>query len=490
MPKGKIQQILQEKSTNKIYLENSWKNFLKKGTYLTFDEKQQFIETLKNLAKIPRISWFYFKTRKKLKEIKGALTVLNENIINYNQNFIKKRLEEYSSFFDGKDDNLKFGLDEDQRVAVVKDEKHNLVVAGAGSGKTSVITSRIAYLIRRKDKIEPEKILALAFTRNAAKEMEERIRKNYGLNVSISTFHSLGWNLIKEETNKKPNLLFDGNENDQYLLIKDIFKNLLKEKEYQDILIQYLAYHPEQEVKEENFERKVEYYKYMRKKKYTTLNNIEVKSIGERDVGNFLFLHNIEFKYEPLVEWVDRDEQDKEYHPDFYLPEYDIYIEHWGLNEKCKVAPWFTITTQEYLELRKWKLDNIKKVIKKINYIAMMPSLYYYNHIEPWGTKICDKLNKEDISSFISIAENKRFELQSYKRKNPWQRAKSVEGAFIVDSENENLPILHDRSCLILDDVCTTGSHINELTNTLVEAGIKDTYAFVIGKTKPDFILL
>ena len=361
MSKGNIQEIYREKLEHKKKIEDDWQGFLKKDTYLIFDEKQQFIDTINQSARIPRISWFYFKTRKKLKIIKNDLTRLKEVISNYNNIFFHRRLEEYSSFFDGKDDNLKFPLDEDQRLAIIKDDKHNLVVAGAGAGKTSVLTTRIAYLIRRKDKINPERILALAFTRNAAEEMEERIRKNFRLKVSISTFHSLGWNIIKEETNERPNLLFDGNEHDQYLLITDIFKNLLSEKKYQDILIQYLAYHPEQEVKEESFEHKREYYKYMRNKKYTTLNNIEIKSIGERDIANFFFLHNIEFKYEPLVEWVDKNEEGKTYNPDFYLPEYDIYIGHWGLNEKCEVAPWFTITTQEYLKMRKWKLEQFEK---------------------------------------------------------------------------------------------------------------------------------
>ncbi len=361
MSKGKIREMYQEKLENKKKIENDYQDFLKKDTYLIFDKKQKFIDAINQSARIPRISWFYFKIRKKLKIIQKDLKGLEEVISNYNNIFIQKRLEECSSFFEGKDDNLKFPLDEDQRKAIIRDDKHNLVVAGAGSGKTSVLTARIAYLIRRKDKIDPERILALAFTKNAAYEMQERIRKNYGLKVSISTFHSLGWNIIKEETKKKPNLLFGGNENDQYLLIADIFKNLLSEKKYQDILIQYIAYHPEQEVKEESFEHKREYYKYMRNKKYTTLNNIDVKSIGERDIGNFLFLHNIEYKYEPLVDWVDKDEEDKEYHPDFCLPEYDIYIEHWGLNERCEVAPWFTITSQEYLETRKWKLGQFEK---------------------------------------------------------------------------------------------------------------------------------
>ena len=361
MTKGNIREIYREKLEHKKKVEDDWQSFLKKDTYLIFDEKQQFIDTINQSARIPRISWFYFKTRKKLKIIKNDLTRLKEVISNYNNIFIRRRLEEYSSFFDGKDDNLKFPLDEDQRLAIIRDDKHNLVVAGAGSGKTSVLTARIAFLIRRKDNIDPDRILALAFTRNAAKEMEERIRKNYRLEVSISTFHSLGWSIIKQETKKRPNLVFNGDKNDQYLLITDILKNLLNDKKYQDILIQYIAYHPEQEVKEESFEHKREYYRYMRNKKYTILNNIEVKSIGERDVGNFLFLHNIEFKYEPLVEWVDKSEEDKQYHPDFYLPEYDIYIEHWGLNERCEVAPWFTITSQEYLEMRKWKLGQFEK---------------------------------------------------------------------------------------------------------------------------------
>ncbi|MFX0030156.1 MAG: UvrD-helicase domain-containing protein [Candidatus Hermodarchaeota archaeon] len=361
MPKGKIRQTLQEKLENKIQIEKEWQKFLKKDTYLIFDEKSKIFDSIEQLVKIPRISWFYFKTRKKLKIIKKELKALKDLISNYNKIFVERRLDQYSSFFDGKDDNLKFPLDTDQRLAIIKDDKYNLVVAGAGAGKTSLLTARIAYLIRRNDSVDPERILALAFIRNAADEMEKRIRKNYNLNVRISTFHSLGWTILNEETGKRPNLLFDGNENDQYLLITDLFKNLLREKQYQDNLIEYLAYHPEQEVKEESFEYKEEYYRYMRNKKYTTLNNIEVKSVGERDIANFLFLHNIEFKYEPLVNWADKSEEDKEYHPDFYLPDFDIYIEHWGLNEKCEVAPWFTISTQEYLEVRKWKLEQFEK---------------------------------------------------------------------------------------------------------------------------------
>ena len=366
MPKANIQEILQEKRKLKEILEYDWQSFLKEDTYLIFEEKRKLFKEINQLTKFPRQSLFRFKERGKIKKFRKNMRKLIEEINNYNENFIKKRLKECSSFFDGKDDSLVYPLDEDQRLAVVKDDKHNLVIAGAGSGKTSVISSRIAYLTRRHDKVDKERILALAFTKVAADEMKARLKKNYGIEIDISTFHALGRSIIEEELDHKPKLIFDGNEKMIYDLIEKLFMDVLKEEKYQNILIEYLAYHSEQEAKEESFEDKEEYYKYMRNKNYSTLNDISVKSISERDIGNFLILHNIQFEYEPLVEWVDESEEDKEYHPDFYLPEYDVYIEHWGLNKDKQVPDWFTITTEEYLELREWKLEQFERYNKKL----------------------------------------------------------------------------------------------------------------------------
>ena len=96
MPKGKIRVIYQEKFEHKKKIEDTWQDFLNKNTYLVFNKRQQLIETIKKSAIIPRISWFYFKVRKKLKIIKNDLKRLEEVISNYNNIFIKKRLEEYS----------------------------------------------------------------------------------------------------------------------------------------------------------------------------------------------------------------------------------------------------------------------------------------------------------------------------------------------------------------------------------------------------------
>ncbi|MDO8669314.1 MAG: UvrD-helicase domain-containing protein [Candidatus Buchananbacteria bacterium] len=96
--------------------------------------------------------------------------------------------------------NLLENLNSQQKEAVTHDRGPLLIVAGAGTGKTTVITSRIAYLIEQ-ERCLPEEILALTFTDRAAGEMEERVDKllPYGyVDLWISTFHSFAERILKE----------------------------------------------------------------------------------------------------------------------------------------------------------------------------------------------------------------------------------------------------------------------------------------------------
>lgn len=91
-------------------------------------------------------------------------------------------------------------LNQEQKKAVLHDRGPLLIIAGAGTGKTTVITHRIAYLIKTK-KAKPEEILALTFTDKAAAEMEERvdILVPYGfVDTWISTFHAFGDRILRE----------------------------------------------------------------------------------------------------------------------------------------------------------------------------------------------------------------------------------------------------------------------------------------------------
>ena len=91
-------------------------------------------------------------------------------------------------------------LNEQQKKAVLYNEGPLLVLAGAGSGKTKVLTTKIAYLIKEQN-IDPYNILAITFTNKAAKEMKDRVYNLIGAEakyIQISTFHSFGLRLLRE----------------------------------------------------------------------------------------------------------------------------------------------------------------------------------------------------------------------------------------------------------------------------------------------------
>lgn len=118
-------------------------------------------------------------------------------------------------------------LNEKQQEAVKETEGAVLVLAGAGSGKTKVLTTRVAYLINEKE-VNPRNILAITFTNKAATEMKERISKmvENSNKIQISTYHSLGLLFIRENCEKlnyQSNFTILDSE-DALTLIKKIMK--------------------------------------------------------------------------------------------------------------------------------------------------------------------------------------------------------------------------------------------------------------------------
>lgn len=121
---------------------------------------------------------------------------------------------------------LTTGLNPMQKKAVLKTEGPLLLLAGAGSGKTRVLTHRIAYLIEQG--IRPYNIMAITFTNKAAKEMKERVEKitPFGKDVWVSTFHSSCVRILRRDIDRlgytSQFTIYDSDDSER--LIKDILK--------------------------------------------------------------------------------------------------------------------------------------------------------------------------------------------------------------------------------------------------------------------------
>ncbi|MFA6908638.1 MAG: UvrD-helicase domain-containing protein, partial [Patescibacteria group bacterium] len=97
--------------------------------------------------------------------------------------------------------NIFNNLNPEQKKAITYGDGPLLIVAGAGTGKTTVITQRVAWLIGEK-KVPPDNILAVTFTDKASSELEERIDQllPYGyVDLWISTFHALGERILRQD---------------------------------------------------------------------------------------------------------------------------------------------------------------------------------------------------------------------------------------------------------------------------------------------------
>lgn len=125
-------------------------------------------------------------------------------------------------------------LNESQREAVIYNDGPSLVIAGAGSGKTRVITYKIAYLL--KNGISPHSILALTFTNKAAREMKVRVTEIIGENMTrllwIGTFHSIFSKILRRESSRigfySDFTIYDKQDS------KNLIKNIIKEKKLDD----------------------------------------------------------------------------------------------------------------------------------------------------------------------------------------------------------------------------------------------------------------
>ena len=271
-----------------------------------------------------------------------------------NDAFVANELSRSQQFFDRIEARP---LTDEQRRAVVIDGDRNLVVAAAGSGKTSAIVAKAGWLLHRGYRHPPE-LLLLAFARDARKELEERLRRRLGddaaRDMTVSTFHSLGLAIIGKAEDRRPALAKVA-EDDRALtdLLKSIVADLRTDRTISATLLswfqeQFAPYRSQSE-----FRTWGAYWDYIRRYGIRSLKGEKVKSFEECEIANFLYLHGVNYEYERAYEHDTGTPGKGPYRPDFYLPDAAIYIEHFGIDANGKTAPF--VPQKEYLRSMAWK---------------------------------------------------------------------------------------------------------------------------------------
>jgi len=277
------------------------------------------------------------------------------------EEYVRREVESFKDFFKGRP------FDREQLEAIVKKDTYSLVLASAGSGKTRTLTARIAYLVRRG--VDQHGILALAYTRTAEEEMRGRLKTEYGIvEADVRTFHSLGRELSKLSPNFRTGVASNQHQPE---IIKEARDRLRSDRYFARLLLDFALELETDEREEADFASRENYYEYLRHQKHTTLSGKSVKSIAERDIANFLFLNQVKFEYEAPATWADRNPRYRMYQPDFFLPEYGIWIEHWAISRQGTVPDWFSTRQSSdpsgrYRYGMQWKRDQFRKHQRKL----------------------------------------------------------------------------------------------------------------------------
>lgn len=336
----KAQRIKAEENLN--ILKEELENFFDGRTFVYQYEKDESVAIWQERLQFARdkSKGFLFirnqeqeNLKKRVEELQAEVDYLPAKIEEYN----KQKLEEYIDVayqVIGKVEG-RF-LDKQQMECVVKEPISQLVVAGAGTGKTTTIIGKVKYLLKM-NLYKPNEILLLSFTKAAAMEMKERIIKDTGIKVPVQTIHSLGLNIIKQVDGKVP-LIYQGN---QHKFIVEQISNFMKNPEYEELLQLFMLYSHINDKSEWDFQSEAEYKDYLQLNCPTSIKNENMKSYGEVDIANFLAQHSVLYKYEEPYIKDTRNEDFGQYYPDFFLPEYGIYIEYFGINRDGNVPDYF-----------------------------------------------------------------------------------------------------------------------------------------------------
>lgn len=425
------------------YLNSVVKKFAKIGdyapdNYFSYNWKQKLLLWHKNaISKVKKFKEDYAEyisseDEKFFEKFYNKPETFETDTKQANERYINQELKDNSDLFDDLDGK---SLDSQQREAIVVDEDAVKVIAGAGSGKTFTIQGKVKYLTEKRD-VDPSEILAISFSNASVDDLKERIAEP----IDIKTFHKVGKDILTQYNQySRPDTSALKRIIKRYLT-----KKALKNEDISKKLIEFFSFYinvppSDDDIKYEgdllDWQEGVDFSTLKRRfknKQRETLNNEIVRSYEELYIANFLFIYGIKYTYEKIYSYPNKnferefnkfkeflfsfneeipDElknditkdllnltdifeeyEIKDYLPDFYLDDYNIYIEHFGLNRNCENYLIGGKSSEEYVKEMEWK----RKVHKKYG-TTLIETFSYYQSENRLLTRLAEKLQAQGV---------------------------------------------------------------------------------------------
>jgi DNA helicase-4 len=293
--------------------------------------------------------------RRDLSDCRRFLADAERLVDERNDEFVASKKREHAGWFVNAGGN--YGLTEEQQEAVLRDEDNCLVVAGAGTGKTSTVAGKVGYLLRTCA-ADADRILLLSFTKKTVTEIGERIALVVGeaaaQHVRTWTFHRLGVEIVASVDGERPSVSkFADDPEALHAALLRYVKALFEDPAAQPDALKFFAYHQFPYRSQFEFRTAHEYYQYVKTHEFRALQGHKVRSHEELVIANWLHLHGVAYEYERPYPHDTASIRYRQYKPDFYLPEFDLYLEHFGIDHDGNTAP--CVNRDEYHAGMAWK---------------------------------------------------------------------------------------------------------------------------------------
>jgi len=361
--KAIVNQIIVPPEVGKLYdFESNFNNIINEYRYIPKSDYKKLINEIADIynnfiiisngGMLPEYCKKYGIDEEKILSLLETYEKIDEIIDNHNNEYIeKKKIDEkiyLNNILQSVDE--KILLDDNQRDVVLTDEDYCLVIAGAGAGKTTTVAAKVKYLVDKKN-IDPKHIIVISFTNKAVDELKDKINKSLKIDCPITTFHSVGNAIIRKRNEQRLNIV---DSSKLYYVIMDYFRGTLlhNERMVNNLVLFFGSYFdaPYEGSDLNEFLNSVAKGKYetlksdlneyimeisdTRSKKLVTITNEILRSRQEVEIANYLYLHSIDYQYEPIYPFNIQFAR-KPYTPDFIIKQGDnvAYIEHFGISE-------------------------------------------------------------------------------------------------------------------------------------------------------------